>query len=63
MTPAPGRADLMQPPLPLTPPVRCLRCDEDGTVYYLPGRPEVIGGQRRTCPECGGTKWVGGTNG
>lgn len=50
-----------QPPLPLTPPIRCLKCDDQGTVYFLycpPGRV-VWGGKRIPCPECKGTKWVG----
>lgn len=48
-----------QPPLPLTPPVPCERCDGQGTVYRT-GRADVIGGKRIACPDCGGTKWVGG---
>jgi hypothetical protein len=50
-----------QPALPLTPPTRCLRCDDDGTVYYKVLRygAKVVGGKRITCPECGGTGWVG----
>jgi hypothetical protein len=49
-----------QPPLPLAPPVRCLRCDDAGTVYYLPGR-DAVGGKRIPCPDCGGLGWVGGS--
>jgi DnaJ-class molecular chaperone len=44
-----------QPPLPLTPPIRCLQCDGRGDVYYIESRPEVVGGKRRACPGCGGT--------
>ena len=50
-----------QPALPLTPPVRCLRCLGTGDVYhrqYLTGHV-VLGGKRITCPECSGTGWVG----
>lgn len=64
-----------QSPLPLTPPVRCLRCNGTGEVYYLAhraisgprspsvlwSRPEIVGGKRIACPECKGTKWVGET--
>jgi hypothetical protein len=62
-----------QPALPLTPPVRCLKCNGTGEVYYLAhratsgprspsvqwSRPEIVGGQRVVCPECVGLGWVG----
>lgn len=62
-----------QPALPLTPPIRCLRCNGTGEVYYLAhrawqltpsvlwSRPEIVDGKRVVCPECKGTKWVGET--
>lgn len=37
---------------------RCLRCDGTGSVYYIAARPEVIGGKRARCADCGGAGWV-----
>jgi DnaJ-class molecular chaperone len=34
--------------------VRCPTCHGGGDVYYLAGRPDVVGGKRVVCPACAG---------
>jgi len=34
--------------------VRCRTCDGKDDVYYLAGRPNVVGGKRVVCPVCAG---------
>ena len=38
--------------------VLCPTCRGNGDVYYLAGRPDVIGGKRVVCPACLGTGCV-----
>ena len=34
--------------------VRCPTCHGKGDMYYLAGRPDVVGGKRLVCPVCRG---------